>query len=726
MVRAALETERGKSSSSSSSSGGPRRPPWRDQGATRTVGGRRDLRSGPSSSLRRGPRLSSEAASWSITTTASRRPFPETLFLLVNECTASEPHVVRWVPDGTAFEVRDAYLLPSVLSRYFRHDKYSSLARMLYLYGFRKCNSGGGPIEGTFQHPHFARTSTRESLVALVTRVGVSAAAPTAAAFLADYGSLDMSARTPSSSMSTRGKKPTPASSSRPAEDSRHPPRSGAIGSDVVPGHSSSSTKANGSDGASHPRFLFDLPTNDVSSKVGSAPPDDADLAPPGRRPNWNLSSYTTVSGVRYFKSDIGKMWVEQVVPRMTLKPGGPPSDKYFLNPGGLRFRSMLEVNRFLDSCDSKPKEELDDEVLSTDSHNEEFASSVASEFDEEGSMPGGDEEGPLNPCMCKKSKCLKLYCECFNKGRYCTADCYCVECRNKPRHDAERDRAIEDILMRNPDAFKPRVKTTIECRCKRSACLKKYCDCFSHGVYCSDTCRCKGCENVDPEKVVVRKRPKQESGRDQIARAVPSVQPSCMDAMDASNNRPDFHREISSVTALDSSPRKRSSNAKSEWHEPIKKEVAPKNNLNNAGGTMPVNAGRPAAVTTLHCPKCSKVFHYSFAKTAGASLSRHVKYCKGGGLEMAVETNTAVKQANEARATTSGKVRRRKPHHALLLPSRAGTNDAARQQKSTATTGPPVTLHCPHCSKDFTYGIAKIAAASFANHVRSCSLKMG
>jgi uncharacterized C2H2 Zn-finger protein len=197
------------------------------------------------------------------------------------------------------------------------------------------------------------------------------------------------------------------------------------------------------------------------------------------------------------------------------------------------------------------------------------------------------------------------------------------------------------------------------------------------------------------------------------------------MDAMDASINRSDFHREISSITALNSSPRKRSSNAKSEWQQPIKKKVAPKNNLNNAGGTLPLNAGQPAAVTTLHCPKCSKVFHFGFAKTAGASFSRHVKACGGGGLEMAVETNTVVKQANEARATTSGKVRREKPHHALLLPSWAGTDDAARQKKSTATTG-PVTLHCPHCAKDFTYGIAKIAAASFANHVRSCSLKYG
>ncbi len=33
-------------------------------------------------------------------------------------------------------------------------------------------------------------------------------------------------------------------------------------------------------------------------------------------------------------------------------------------------------------------------------------------------------------------------------------------------------------------------------CHCKKSACLKKYCECFQAGVLCTDACRCDGCKN--------------------------------------------------------------------------------------------------------------------------------------------------------------------------------------------------------------------------------------
>ena len=37
--------------------------------------------------------------------------------------------------------------------------------------------------------------------------------------------------------------------------------------------------------------------------------------------------------------------------------------------------------------------------------------------------------------CNCKKSKCLKLYCECFTALEYCDG-CNCVECRNTTEHE--------------------------------------------------------------------------------------------------------------------------------------------------------------------------------------------------------------------------------------------------------------------------------------------------
>lgn len=38
------------------------------------------------------------------------------------------------------------------------------------------------------------------------------------------------------------------------------------------------------------------------------------------------------------------------------------------------------------------------------------------------------------NPCNCKKSKCLKLYCECFAAELFCDK-CNCYDCRNAPAY---------------------------------------------------------------------------------------------------------------------------------------------------------------------------------------------------------------------------------------------------------------------------------------------------
>lgn len=42
-----------------------------------------------------------------------------------------------------------------------------------------------------------------------------------------------------------------------------------------------------------------------------------------------------------------------------------------------------------------------------------------------------GSEEGPLC-CKCSRSGCIKAYCECFARGRYCSDFCKCVNCRNR------------------------------------------------------------------------------------------------------------------------------------------------------------------------------------------------------------------------------------------------------------------------------------------------------
>lgn len=101
--------------------------------------------------------------------------------------------------------------------------------------------------------------------------------------------------------------------------------------------------------------------------------------------------------------------------------------------------------------------------------------------------------------CNCKKSKCLKLYCECFAALRLCE-NCNCLDCNNNAANDKVRKQAINITIERNPVAFQTKVSYTnghtSGCRCKQSRCLKKYCECFQGSVYCSSSCNCLDCNN--------------------------------------------------------------------------------------------------------------------------------------------------------------------------------------------------------------------------------------
>jgi len=69
------------------------------------------------------------------------------------------------------------------------------------------------------------------------------------------------------------------------------------------------------------------------------------------------------------------------------------------------------------------------------------------------------ENDDEIKPCNCTNSGCLKLYCECFKNNRYCGGQCRCSCCSNKSEHEARRKMAKEQILMRNPFAFRNKVE---------------------------------------------------------------------------------------------------------------------------------------------------------------------------------------------------------------------------------------------------------------------------
>jgi hypothetical protein len=72
------------------------------------------------------------------------------------------------------------------------------------------------------------------------------------------------------------------------------------------------------------------------------------------------------------------------------------------------------------------------------------------------------------------------------------------MSCSNTPAQEGDRNLAIQEIMERNPQAF-VRMQQGIPnrgCTCARSGCIKKYCECYSNGILCTQFCKCTGCNN--------------------------------------------------------------------------------------------------------------------------------------------------------------------------------------------------------------------------------------
>ncbi|XP_028728380.1 tesmin [Peromyscus leucopus] len=122
----------------------------------------------------------------------------------------------------------------------------------------------------------------------------------------------------------------------------------------------------------------------------------------------------------------------------------------------------------------------------------------------------------PSGPAMQGPPKiALAGYCDCFASGDFCNS-CSC----NNLRHELERFKAIKACLDRNPEAFQPKMgkgrlgvsklRHSKGCSCKRSSCLKNYCECYEAKIMCSSICKCIACKNYEesPERKMLMNTP--------------------------------------------------------------------------------------------------------------------------------------------------------------------------------------------------------------------------
>jgi len=129
-----------------------------------------------------------------------------------------------------------------------------------------------------------------------------------------------------------------------------------------------------------------------------------------------------------------------------------------------------------------------------------------------------GEQNNKIH-CTCKKTKCIKKYCECYSNGVFCY-NCKCENCENKPfyidnniknsnnininkkEEEINENKNNKQSIDNNMDINDNNIKKLIICTCSKSGCNKNYCECFKAKVKCNNKCRCIKCLNKPEDSI--------------------------------------------------------------------------------------------------------------------------------------------------------------------------------------------------------------------------------